>query len=519
MLYLGGMNILLPALYLTACQEEPGETGVADPVSCPPAMVTEQQVWTPDDLDALSSTKGLVGVAVVDITGDDWLDVVMTAQGGTVFLYNDGTGRLTEGEPPVIDVEGGWPGGQAIAAVDLEQDGDWDLYLGRARDSDLIAWREGDGFRVEVLPDAEGSAFSGHFADADGDGDLDLMVANGYFDVEAEDVVSGLVTGDENRLYFQEGGRFVDATDRLPADSLDGMTFQAAWVDVESDGDLDLYIANDAGPWIAPNLLLLNDGAGNFTRASDCTCELAMYAMGVAITDIEHDGDPDLYITDVGGPNLLVGDGDGTFYDGTLAAGADIPPTEQSMTSWGTAAVDLDRDSCDDIAVVFGVSGSNADFVSEIDPAWVDGDLQPDVLLKGDCDGGFETADWGFGDPERGRSVAVGDLDRDGRPDLVTAGKPFLRSWRTSGGCDTGLTVRPAQGTLAIGARLTVTTGVTERTHWMLPWTASSSSAHEWYIGLSGAAQADILTVRWPDGRTTTRTDVAAGSQIDLAPD
>lgn len=515
------MRTVLPALLLVACSGTSEETGTALVLQeCPPATVTEHQAWTPDDLSALSQTKGLVGIAVVDLTGDDWLDVVLTAQGGTAFLYNDGTGELVEGEPPPIDLEEGWPGGQSIAAVDLEQDGDWDLYIGRARQPDLIAWRDGDSFRVEALPDSEGSAFSGHFADADADGDLDLIVANGYFDVEAEDVVAGLVKGDENRLYFQEGGRFIDATDRLPADSLDGMTFQAAWVDADSDGDLDLYIANDAGPWIAPNILLLNDGAGNFSHAPECFCDLAMYAMGVAITDIEQDGDPDLYITDVGGPNLLVSDGDGTFFDGTLAAGADIPPTEQSMTSWGTAAVDLDRDTCDDIAVIFGVSGSNADFVSEIDPTWVDGPLQPDVLLQGDCAGGFQAADWGFADPERGRSIAVGDLDRDGRPDLVTAGKPFLRAWRTSGGCETGLTLRPASGTLAIGAKLTVTIGEEQRTSWMLPWTASSSSAHEWVVGLAGADHADTLTVSWPDGRTTTLSDVAAGSGIiEIAPD
>ena len=516
------MRTALPFLLLplAACRDAPKETGApAVLLDCAPAMVTEHQVWTPDDLAVLTQTKGLVGIAVADLTGDDWLDVVLTTQAGTAFLYNDGTGELAEGTPPEIDLEGGWPSGQSIAAVDLEQDGDWDLYIGRARQPDIIAWSDGGSYRVEVLPDGEGSAFSGHFADADGDGDLDLMVANSYFDVEAEDVVAGLVSGDENRLYFQDDGQFINATDRLPADSLDGMTFQVTWVDVESDGDMDLYVANDAGPWISPNLLLLNDGAGNFSHAPECFCDLAMYAMGVAITDIEQDGDPDLYITDVGGPNLLVSQGDGTFFDGTLAAGADIPPTEQSMTSWGTTAVDLNRDTCDDLAVIFGISGSNADFVSEIDPSWVDGAEQPDVLLQGDCEGGFQTADWGFGDSERGRSIAVGDLDRDGRPDLVTAGKPFLRTWRTTGGCETGLTVRPATGTQAIGARLTVTLGEIQRTTWLLPWTTSSSSAHEWVIGLSGAAQADTITVAWPSGQTTTLSEVAAGSRIDIAPD
>lgn len=527
-------RLWLPVLLAAACGPSGAEK--ADPVDgppdsaadssppdarCAPVTVSEAQAWLPGDLPALDRTKGLVGVAIADLDGDDWLDLVFVTMTATTFLYNDGSGTLVAGAAPPIDLPTGWPGAHAVAAVDLEQDGDWDLYLGTSGDTpDLVAWNEGGTFRTEALPDSAGAAFSGHFADADADGDLDLVVANAYWDVEAEDVVAGRVRGDENRFYIQEDGRFTNATARLPADSLDGLTFQVAWLDADTDGDLDLYVANDAGPWVSPNHLLLNDGTGHFTSAADCGCQLEMYAMGTALGDVEGDGDPDLYITDVGGPNLLVNDGAGTFHDATLAAGADIPPTAENMTSWGTTFVDLDRDRCGDLAVVYGVSGSNADYVSALDPTWEDGIEQADVLLAGDCAGGFQRRDdWGFGDRERGRSVAVGDLDRDGRPDLVTAGKPFLRVWRTEGGCDHGLRVRPAVGTQAIGARLEVEVAGDVRTEWMLPWTASSSSAHEWTVGLGTAEIADRVTVTWPDGRSATLTQVASGSDLVVAPD
>ncbi|MFT5682605.1 MAG: hypothetical protein ACI8RZ_003527 [Myxococcota bacterium] len=518
------MRALLPILLVSACPTAPTETGTLPTSSpgfdCLAVSVTERQVWTGADLAALEEVYGTLGIAIADISGDGWLDVILQTSSGTAFLYNDGTGLLEAGTPPPIDLAEGWPGGTAIAAVDLEQDGDWDLYLGQTGSSDLIAWSDGDSYRTEVLDGAEGAAFSGHFADADRDGDLDLIVANGHMDIDPEAVVAGKIRGDDNRLYLQQDGRFTDATDHLPADTLDGITFQATWVDVDGDHDLDLYFANDAGPWVMPNRLLLNDGTGHFTVAEDCSCELEMYAMGVAITDLEQDGDPDLYITDLGGPNLLINDGTGRFYDATLAAGADIPPTEHSMASWGTVAVDLDRDTCDDLAVMFGRIGSSSDFIPVLNPSWVDGEEQPDVLLAGDCVGGFEAApEWGFGDPERGRAVAVGDLDRDGRPDLVTAGKAFLRSWQTLGGCPTGITVRPASSVLAIGAALEVTIDGQSRTSWMLPWTVSSSSAHEWIVGLGGAAAADQVTVTWPDGSTTTRLDVATGSVLELRPD
>lgn len=493
----------------------------AAPETCAPLLVSERQAWLPGDLAILESTKGVVGVAVVDVDGDDWLDVVFATVMGVAVLYNDGTGTLAEGPALPTATGEAWPGGNSIAAVDLEQDGDWDFFVGSVGDQpDIIAWNDGGTYRFEPLADSFGAAFSGHFGDADGDGDLDLIVANSYWDVEAEDVVAGLVRGDENRFYLQEDGRFVDATDHLPADTLDGLTFQVQWLDADLDGDLDLYVANDAGPWVSPNHLLENDGTGHFTSAEDCDCLLAMYSMGTAMADIEGDGDPDLFITDVGGPNLIVNDGTGAFYDATLASGADIPPTSENMTSWGTSFVDLDRDRCSDLAVVYGVSGSNADYVSALDSSWVDGVEQADVLMAGDCAGGFERRDdWGFGDRERGRAVAVGDLDRDGRPDLITAGKPFLRTWRTSGGCPAGLTLRPAQGVQAIGARFEVTVDGQTRTDWMLPWTAHSSSAHEWVIGLGTAAQADQIRVVWPDGRSTTLTDVPANTVVEVVPD
>jgi hypothetical protein len=91
-----------------------------------------------------------------------------------------------------------------------------------------------------------------------------------------------------------------------------------------------------------------------------------MFAMGVAVGDVDRTGTPDLYITDVGGPNLLLSQGDGTYVDATAAVGADIPPEPTSMVSWGTSAVDLDADQDLDLVVTFGRSGNN--FIGAVNP-------------------------------------------------------------------------------------------------------------------------------------------------------
>ena len=183
------------------------------------------------------------------------------------------------------------------------------------------------------------------------------------------------------------------------------------------------------------------------------------------------------------------------------------------MTSWGTSFVDVDLDRDLDLVVTFGRSGEN--FEAAGVPG-VDGEEQPDVILLNDGDGTFTRArDIGFDDPERTRAVAVGDLDRDGRPDLVTTGKHFLKVWKNEGGCDTGLTVRVDAGgrnRSGLGTRVEVDVGGRTTTQWMLPGVTGSSNAPELYFGLGGWPEADRVAVVWPDGGRDELSSVPAGT-------
>lgn len=136
-------------------------------------------------------------------------------------------------------------------------------------------------------------------------------------------------------------------------------------------------------------------------------------------------------------------------------------------------------------------------------------------MLLGGPDG-FTRVETGWNDVSRTRAVAIGDLDQDGRPDLVSAGKYALRTSRTDGGCDPGVTVTLDGGATSpegIGSRVQVAEGGRVQTQWMLPSTTGSSNATQLFFGVEEAA---TLTVTWPDGAVTTE-DVSPGAVIEVA--
>ena len=218
----------------------------------------------------------------------------------------------------------------------------------------------------------------------------------------------------------------------------------AALVDVDGDGDLDLYLlqggpmrlaGEEAGTFLEPpgplptNQLWLNDGAGHFANATAASGDAAHtgYAMGVCAGDVNGDGAVDLYVTNLGDDVLLLGDGAGSFQDGTRAAGL-------GDGRWTGAATFFDADG--DGHLDLYVAG-----YLEVDlghPMWCgkreDGwrsvchpDAYPglaDRFWKNRGDGTFEraTAAAGFTDTTgKGLGTAAFDADGDGDLDLYVA--------------------------------------------------------------------------------------------------
>ncbi|HEV2148769.1 MAG TPA: VCBS repeat-containing protein, partial [Longimicrobiaceae bacterium] len=242
----------------------------------------------------------------VDVDGDGDLDVVIAKEVmPNVLLLNDGTGRFTVS---VGRIPPGERDSEDVAVADFDRDGDPDVVVAGEEDqASEFYLNDGRGFFTDAsarLP-ARGTANSVIAADVDGDGDADLLFGN----------------HGQNFLFINGGGHFSDQTrTRLPA--LADLTQDLEVGDVDGDGDLDLVVGN-----VGDNRLLLNDGRGFFTEAAPGRLPLRSAVeetREAELVDLDGDGDLDLYFANVAfvagadpQDRILINDGRGFFTDET----------------------------------------------------------------------------------------------------------------------------------------------------------------------------------------------------------
>lgn len=250
-------------------------------------------------------------VAFGDVDGDQDVDAVIGNAAQNRLYFNDGgLGYFvdaTEGRMPIqSDVT------TALALLDIDGDGDLDLVVANSKASNRLYLNDGTGVFTDAstrLPEEQHETNGIAAGDVDGDGDPDLVLANGWPRAQF------------NRLYLNVDGTFVDATEsRLPA-SMD-VTRAVALGDADGDGDLDLFFGNGSpGSTGRPNQLLLNDGAGQFSDASNQLPANFGNTSSIALGDLDGDGDLDALIgneASLGEQNRIYrNDGTGTFVDVT----------------------------------------------------------------------------------------------------------------------------------------------------------------------------------------------------------
>jgi len=266
-------------------------------------------------------------------------------------------------------------------------------------------------------------------ADYDGDGHLDLLVLRGAWLGAAGRIRNSLLRND-----LAGSGRFLDVSAAAGLAAPAYPTQTAAWGDIDNDGDLDLYIGNEAaasatdprrlfgmGGSVYPSQLLRNDG-GSFTdiaRAAGVSND--RFAKGVAWGDVDNDGDLDLYVSNIG-PNRLYrndtagGKGPARFTDIAATAGV-VAPVRESFATW---FFDVDNDGDLDLLVADYASPVATVFAAYRGHATSNG--HP-ILYRNDSDGdGIRFTDvsaaWGLARPLLPMGANFGDLDNDGWLDI-----------------------------------------------------------------------------------------------------
>ncbi len=232
----------------------------------------------------------------------------------------DGTFRDESIESGITASQGRLAGkGLGVLASDFDNDGDADLFVANDSTPNTL-WRNLGGFRFEDVSFETGFAFNTEGVpragmgidrgDVDGDLRFDYLVAN--------------FSNEPDTLYLSENGFFIDGSTQsgIARATFLPLGFGVRLLDFDLDGDLDLYCANghvlDNAAEIVPggvpgfgqlDLLLENDGRGHFaevSKAAGAWFEQALVGRGVAEADYDNDGDPDLVVTNCGGPAILL---------------------------------------------------------------------------------------------------------------------------------------------------------------------------------------------------------------------
>ncbi|MCG2462746.1 VCBS repeat-containing protein [Flavobacteriaceae bacterium F89] len=431
------------------------------------------------------------GVAIGDINNDGLPDIYLTSNFGKNKLYLNKGNLKFEDISTSSHAEGNRAWSTGVVMVDLNADGFLDIYVCNAgnikgdNQKNELFINNGDLTFTEKAEDYNlaDSGFTTHaaFFDYDNDGDLDAYILNNSFipvnslnfsnkrELRAKDWdVPEVLKGGGDKLLRNDNGKFVDVSENAGIyGSLIGFGLGVTVGDVNGDFFPDIYVSND---FYERDYLYINQKNGTFKEeVEDWTAHTSLASMGADMQDINNDGKPDIYVTDMLPENdarlknttqfesydvyqrKLNLDFHHQFMQNSLQLNtgnngfseiANYGGVSKTDWSWGALLFDMDNDGYKDIYVCNGIYHdlTNQDFIDFfandiIQKMMISGKMEekdsiinkmpsnpiPNYAFRNNQDLTFtdRTDDWGFNIPSFSNGAAYGDLDNDGDLDLI----------------------------------------------------------------------------------------------------
>ncbi len=492
------------------------------------------------------------GVAIFDYDGDGKNDILIVngsrqvppnADRQTPQLYhNEGNGHFQEASKSSGLHPMAW--GEGVCVGDYDNDGHPDLLL-TAFGHNVLYRNLGNGKFEDVTEKAHlpvsgiryGSGCS--FVDYDRDGYLDLFVAN-YVDLDLQKTPRpgqgeycewkgipvmcgprGLPLAHNILYHNNRDGTFTDVSESagvLKPGGRYGLGVVAA--DFDNDGWPDIYVACD----MTPSLFFHNLHNGTFEeRGAEAGVAYnfdgsLQAGMGVAVADYDGDGRLDIAKTNFSGDlTSLFHNDDGKFF---TDVSRDAGLGSRQLLGWGVAFVDVDDDGWRDVVI------ANGHVYPEVEGKQLgDTYLQPTVLFRNLGGGKFQDvtseAGPGFETPRPARGLAVGDLDGDGRPEIVVVNMNKTPSLLKNNGphghyLNVALTGTKSNRS-AIGARAVVTVqGRQMIDEVMSGGSYYSQNSFTLHFGLGAATRVDSVEIHWPSGIVQKLGSTAADELLKI---